>query len=380
MSRYGRYGGYGWRPYVPVAVRRGRALKKMEKLRKKGLDVQPVEIEGRKIARTFWGAAWCDHLESFSDYENRLPRGRTYVRNGSVCHLDIGKGEIKAMVSGSELYNVKITIKTLARKKWSDVKKRCAGQVGSVLELLQGKLSGSVMEVVTDRNRGLFPLPREISLGCDCPDWAVMCKHVAAVLYGVGARLDEKPEMLFLLRGVDHDELIDAEVGIAAVTAGAEGGRKRIADDELADVFGIEMSEEKQPAKAMSSRRRKKAAPKPKKARKAKTQERAKRRTEVGREATQGRKKPATRKAGVKRTPRATPEVGPLTGEAVARLRARFGMSRSQFARLLGVSAPSIGNWEKEPGTLNLQRRTLGALRAAMGLTKRQAMKKLSGS
>lgn len=251
---------YGWRPYVPVAVRRARGLKKMEKLRKKGRDIQPVEIEGRKIARTFWGEAWCDHLESFSDYENRLPRGRTYVRNGSVCHLDIAKGEVNAMVSGSELYEVKVAITTLAWKKWIDVKNRCAGQIASLLELLQGRLSKNVMTVVTDRNKGLFPLPREISLKCNCPDWAVMCKHVAAVLYGVGARLDEKPELLFLLRGVDHEELISAEVGVATDAGKTKGVRKRIADDALADVFGIEMSEEVIPAKAKSSRRRKQSA------------------------------------------------------------------------------------------------------------------------
>jgi len=185
-----------------------------------------VDLEGRKIARTFWGEAWCDHLESFSDYENRLPRGRTYVRNGSVCHLDIAKGEVNAIVSGSELYKVKIAIKTLPQKKWIDVKDRCAGQVGSLLELLQGKLSKSVMAVVTNRNKGLFPLPREISLKCNCPDWAAMCKHVAAVLYGVGARLDMKPELLFLLRGVDHEELISTDAGaMAAATAGRKGSQ-----------------------------------------------------------------------------------------------------------------------------------------------------------
>jgi uncharacterized Zn finger protein len=194
-------GWYGWRPYVPVAVRQARALKKMEKLSKKGLCIQPVEIAGRKIAQSFWGQAWCDHLEKFSDYANRLPRGRTYVRNGSVCHLEIAEGAVKAMVSGSELYNVNIEIKKLPDKKWASVKKRCAGQIASLLELLQGKLSKSVMAVVTDRDQGLFPHPGEISLHCSCPDWAVMCKHVAAVLYGVGARLDDKPDLLFLLRG-----------------------------------------------------------------------------------------------------------------------------------------------------------------------------------
>jgi uncharacterized Zn finger protein/DNA-binding XRE family transcriptional regulator len=375
-----------------VAVRRARALKKMEKLRKKGLDVQPVKIEGRKTARTFWGEAWCDHLESFSDYENRLPRGRTYVRNGSVCHLDIAKGEVNAMVSGSGLYKVKVAVKTLARKKWKAVKDRCAGQIGSLLELLQGRLSRNVMTVVTDRKKGLFPLPREISLKCNCPDWAVMCKHVAAVLYGVGARLDEKPELLFLLRGVDHEDLISAEVGVATAAAGTKGSRKRIADDALADVFGIEMSKEASPARTKASRRRKQTAPKSKKTSRAAclracdsthrqaARRTAKRKTRTGESATRVKKKPASRKIGAKRASRAAQSARPVTGKAVAGLRAKFGMSQSQFAGLLGVSAPSIGNWEKKPGTLNLQPRTLDAWNAAKGLTKRQAWRKVNRS
>ena len=164
---------------------RRNAAKKMDALRKKGADIQPVVIEGRQIASSFWGEAWCDHLESFSDFENRLPRGRSYVRNGSVCHLAIDKGQIEAKVSGSELYTVKIAIKTLPDKRWKELKRRCTGQIGSLIELLQGNLSDQVMEVVTDRSNGLFPLPGEISLQCSCPDWATMCKHVAAVLYGV---------------------------------------------------------------------------------------------------------------------------------------------------------------------------------------------------
>jgi len=352
----------------------------MDKLRKRGLDVQPVEIEGRKIARTFWGEAWCDHLESFSDYKNRLPRGRTYVRNGSVCHLDIAKGEINAMVSGSELYKVKVAVKTLARKKWNGVKNRCAGQIGSLLELLQGRLSKNVMTVVTDRNKGLFPLPKEISLKCNCPDWAVMCKHVAAVLYGVGARLDEKPELLFLLRGVDHEELISAEVGVAAAIAGKTGGRRRIADDALADVFGIEMSDEAAPAKAESSRPRKKAETKSGKTSKVAAKRTAKRKAKTGKSTTQVKKTPASRKVGAKGASRAALSARPVTGKAVAGLRAKFGMSQRQFARLLGVSAPSISNWQKKTGTLNLQPRTLDAWNAAKGLTKRQAWRKVNRS
>ena len=239
---YGYGGGYGgWAPYVPVAERRRKALKKMDALRKKGIDIQPVTIEGRKIASSFWGEAWCEHLESFSDFENRLPRGRTYVRNGSVCHMAMAKGAIEAKVSGSELYTVKVSIKTLPGKKWTAIKGRCSGQIGSLLELLQGKLSDHVMEVVTDRKEGLFPLPGEMSFHCSCPDSARMCKHVAAVLYGIGARLDTKPELLFTLRGVDHEELIAADAEQAVAAATSRGKSKRLAASDLGEVFGIEI-------------------------------------------------------------------------------------------------------------------------------------------
>jgi uncharacterized Zn finger protein len=225
-----------------VAKRRAQAMQKMEKLRKQGVNIQPVRIEGRRIARTFWGQSWCEHLEKFSDYENRLPRGRTYVRNGSVCHLDIAKGEIEAKVTGSEIYDVRVTIKALPRDKWQRVKDACVGQVGSLLELLQGKLSAQVMGVVTDQTQGLFPQPGEMSLKCSCPDWAKMCKHVAAVLYGIGARLDEKPELLFVLRGVDHAELVTADAAKAVVAKSRKTDRRTLDESELSEVFGIDVA------------------------------------------------------------------------------------------------------------------------------------------
>ncbi len=188
---------YGWKPYVPVGQRRKSAEQAMGRLRKSGVSLQPVRIEGRLIARTFWGKAWCDHLESYSDFENRLPRGRTYVRNGSVCHLEILRGRVNAKVQGSSMYTVAVDISPLPGPSWKAIKKRCTGRISSLLDLLQGRLSAGVMEVVTDRDAGLFPSPREIRMQCSCPDWATMCKHVAAVLYGVGARLDAQPELLF---------------------------------------------------------------------------------------------------------------------------------------------------------------------------------------
>ncbi len=255
-SSYG-YGYGGWAPYVSVGQRRRQAASKMNALRKSGVDVQPVVIYGRKIAYSFWGEAWCEHLESYSDYENRLPRGRTYVRNGSVCHLAISTGRVEAKVCGSDLYTVTVSIKPLPATKWTTIKKRSSGQIGSLLELLQGKLSDHVMELVTDRKDGLFPAPSEISLKCSCPDSAYMCKHVAAVLYGVGARLDSKPELLFTLRGVNHEELIAANAESAVATATTRGQGKRLATSELGDVFGIEL-QDATTSKPVRSRGRKK--------------------------------------------------------------------------------------------------------------------------
>lgn len=303
MGYYGRR----WRPYVSVATRRARAARKVAALRKKGREILPVEIEGRKIARTFWGQAWCNHLEAFSDFANRLPRGRTYVRNGSVCHLAISKGSIRAIVSGSDLYNVSVKIAPLARKKWQSVSKRCAGQIGSMLELLQGKLSASVMEVVTGQQDGLFPLPGEITFTCDCPDWADMCKHVAAVLYGVGARLDEQPELLFLLRGVDHEELITAPAVTGAVIKRG-GRRKKIAAKDLSGVFDIDIVAEK-PAKVKTKTAKKKTAKKKTAKKKTAKKKTAKKKTAVKKKATTRKKKTAkkTMRKRVRKPARTTP-------------------------------------------------------------------------
>ncbi|MHB8764226.1 MAG: helix-turn-helix domain-containing protein [Deferrisomatales bacterium] len=351
----------GWAPYVPVGVRRAKAARKVEALRKKGRKIEPVTIEGRKIARTFWGEAWCTHLEGFSDYANRLPRGRTYVRNGSVCHLGIEAGRIDALVCGSELYEVRVEISPLAPPRWAGVKARCAGQIGSLLDLLRGRLSKGVMAVVTDRGEGLFPLPGEIRFHCTCPDWAAMCKHVAAVLYGVGARLDQSPELLFRLRGVDQGELIAAEADAVAAATGRGTRRRRIAAGDLSGVFGIDLAGEGDGAAPGPPA----AAPEP--------SEPTARRSR-GRAAAPAEQPRAPRKA----TGRAPSAPSPETGEAVARLRGALGLTRGELARLLGVSAASVGNWERAEGRLNLQARTAEALRAAAGLTRRQVRERLT--
>ncbi|MGA8242067.1 MAG: hypothetical protein WB818_15955 [Desulfobacterales bacterium] len=236
----GRYSNDYWRPYVPVAERRRQAARKVAKMKKAGCDVAPVEIAGRKIALTFWGDAWCKNLEAYSDYSNRLPRGRTYVRNGSVIDLQIEAGRVRATVSGSDIYEVDIKIKPLAQNRWVEIKNHCAGRIDSLVELLKGSISKGVMEIVTRKGQGLFPSPQEITLSCSCPDWATMCKHVAATLYGVGARLDHRPELLFTLRGVDPTEMVEAAIDRPPAAGGARKGRV-LESDELSSVFGVDI-------------------------------------------------------------------------------------------------------------------------------------------
>jgi uncharacterized Zn finger protein len=240
----GWYGGFA--PYVSVADRKRNAAKEMEKLKKKGQVCQPIVVEGRSITNTFWGKAWCNNLESYSDYSNRLPRGRTYVRNGSVIDLKVAAGEITALVSGSSIYTVKIAITKVVSHKWTKIVNECAGKIDSLIELLQGKFSKAVMQIITDSKKGLFPSPKEIKLSCSCPDWAYMCKHVAAVLYGVGARLDNRPEELFMLRQADHVELITKAGTTSLTKPAADQSDQVLADSDLSALFGIDMADASQ--------------------------------------------------------------------------------------------------------------------------------------
>lgn len=281
------YGGWGWRAYVPVAERRRKAVREMEKRRKQGHDVSPVSIEGRKIAKTFWGSAWCENLERYSDYANRLPRGRSYVRNGSVVDLQITPGAIHAYVSGSELYKVALKVAPVAKAKWESICNDCAGAIDSLVELLQGRLSKGVMERICRQDHGLFPSPAEIQLSCSCPDWAGMCKHVAAVLYGIGARFDHQPELLFRLRAVDEMELIvNAGNATPLATQGPAAG-KLLGSEDLSEMFGLDMAQSASPGAEP-------AAPKPA----------TPRRAEKAAAAPAGKRKPRKRAASKRRRKR----------------------------------------------------------------------------
>ena len=270
MAYWDRYD--RWPRYVPVAERRAKAARELAKRMKKGQSASPIAIAGRTIAASFWGKAWCDNLERYSDFSNRLPRGRTYVRNGSVVDLRISGGSVHALVSGSSLYNVEVKIAAVPQSQWSAVCSDCSGAIDSLVELLQGRFSKAVMTRICQEKTGLFPSPKEIQFTCSCPDYASMCKHIAAVLYGIGARLDTNPELLFVLRAVDHMELI-ARAGEDIPHRKKVPGSKRVLDTEdLSGMFGIDIAEElnatkkvKPPAQIVAARKPTGKKPKPRK-------------------------------------------------------------------------------------------------------------------
>jgi uncharacterized Zn finger protein len=223
---------------------------RLSQLRHKGRTVAPIVIEGREIATTFWGKSWNDNLERYSDFANRLPRGRSYVRSGAVVDLGIKPGIVTALVSGTELYEVRVDVTTLPPKRWRAVVRDVSGAIDSVIELLQGRLSDAVMRRLCAEGTGLFPSPREITLHCTCPDAAYMCKHVAAVLYGIGARLDREPELLFTLRQVNQGDLVGgagtkAAAALVGGRRGSSGSRRIAASVSLSDVFGIDLTHKK---------------------------------------------------------------------------------------------------------------------------------------
>ena len=254
---------YYFRPQVTAAARRALAARQLATLRKKGRPVTPVVIDGRTIARTFWGKAWCDNLERYSDYANRLPRGRSYVRHGSVVDLQVDPGRVTALVSGSSMYDVAITVAPVPPARWRAICQDCAGAIDSLVELLQGHLSTAVLTRLCQEKTGLFPSPKDLVFTCSCPDWASMCKHVAAVLYGIGARLDHQPELLFTLRQVEQQDLIAHAGAELPVKARRPATTKVLASDDLSELFDIDIAPEGKPAKPTVKAPRRAPKPKP---------------------------------------------------------------------------------------------------------------------
>lgn len=240
MSRYWEDGCYS-QPTTSELKRKSEASRVSAE--KKGKRLEPVVIQGRNIAKSWWGRAWCDNLERYADYESRLERGKRYVKTGAVIDLSITKGRIQAKVQGSRKtpYKVEIRISPLSEERCQEILQKCGKRVETLEKLLSGDFPEELKELFTQRG-GLFPSSREISFSCSCPDWALMCKHVAAVLYGIGARLDENPSLFFELRGIEMGRFIDVAI-VSRVermlkNAGQTSGRT-IDERDIRGLFGI---------------------------------------------------------------------------------------------------------------------------------------------
>lgn len=208
MSKYWDDLNYYTQPGSSQLKKNAAASKK--KASKKGKILNPIIVQGRVIAKHWWGKAWCENLERYADYGNRIDRGKRYVRTGTVIDLNMEKGKITAKVQGSRKipYKVEIRISPLSEEKCQKIMTKCNKKLGNIEALLTGNFPKEMQELFKEKD-GLFPSPKEIGFHCSCPDWALMCKHVAAALYGVGVRLDEEPMLFFTLRGIDMESFID---------------------------------------------------------------------------------------------------------------------------------------------------------------------------
>ena len=249
MGYYNNYrNNYGFAPYVSVADRRAKAEKKLRALRKLNPNIRPVVIVGNTLAKSWWGKYWNKNLERYADYANRIGRGRSYVRNSAVLDLQISNKLVRSLVQGSDTkpYSVEIQIANLSDSNWQSLRKSCKGAFDSLSDLLTGNFPKSFQELFFDKESGLFPLPEEIKLSCSCPDSAMMCKHISATLYGVGARLDDDPSLFFTLRAINLDELVlntISETADALLTKAEKKTKKVLEDMDLSQMFGIELED-----------------------------------------------------------------------------------------------------------------------------------------
>ena len=233
---------YGFYNYESMAEKKQKAARKLTTYQKKHPGVQPILIKGTRIATSFWGKAWCDHLKNYADYDNRIDRGRSYIKNGFVFDLTIEKGIIQSVVcgSGSKLYQVGIEIGPITDQR---LVQQIGGHIESLEVLANGQFPKTLAETFLTSENGLFPNLNEIDLSCNCPDWAHMCKHISAVLYAVGAKLDSEPLLLFELRGIDTTALIKKSVEEKITTllenAHTATSSRIIGDDAIIDLFDL---------------------------------------------------------------------------------------------------------------------------------------------
>ncbi len=253
-----------FREYVSVGERSARAQRKIRQLKKKNPNLNPVVIDGKQIASSWWGKAWINHLKHYADFDNRVGRGRSYVKNGLVIHFAIKPGHIESIVMGtsSSPYNIKIKTKKLSPNKWNKMKRLSREHLCTLPELNEGKFPKELKDIFSDRGEGIFPTIKEMSFHCSCPDWANMCKHVSASLFALGSQIDNNIDLFFKLRGVNTSELVQS-----ALKDEAKHLKNRkfedtaqvltLSEKKLASLFDIKLVTHKKSQKKIVRRRRK---------------------------------------------------------------------------------------------------------------------------
>lgn len=351
----------------------------LAQLQKNGGKPQPVLAFQGALGTTFWGKKWCDNLERSADWAAKLPRGRIYVRHGSVCHLEIATGEIRAKVLGQHLYNVRIRIDPLSRDAWKALCSRCAGQIDSLMDVLKGTMPERVMDIMCAPVSGIFPAPEDLRFSCSCPDYASLCKHVAAALYGVARRLDEAPEQIFRLRGVDPADLLQKDM--FATPTDTPAGILRV--DDLGALFGIDLvtdldvtapEPEKEAPPAQSAvdtacppepaSPSVPETPQPPAESVSSPEPSAKRRSKASSDSKAGETQASVPKEGTVVKPRGLIKPYRPTGTAVRNLRRFSQLDAHAFADAVGVTLATVQRWESTRGVLQLREQSLQALMA----------------
>jgi uncharacterized Zn finger protein len=356
--------------YVSVAERRAKAERQLRQLQKKNPNLMPVILEGQTLAKTWWGKSWNSNLERYADYSNRIGRGRSYVRHRAVLDLQVRAGKVSAMVQGSnpQPYNVVVRVDTLSASHWATIRKACAGAFDSLSELLAGKFPQALKDLFFEKGAGLFPSPREIDFDCSCPDWASMCKHVAATLYGVGARLDADPALFFTLRHINIDDLITQTVTDTAQTLLSKAGRQSqnvLKDVDLGDVFGIQLGDIEASLPALP--------PVPPKAPATKKQTAIAQKTASGKQATRARKKIETKRRIVPpkiASVAATGASAPMKARRASKIRGAAASPTLQQGNMLEALVKAVGKARQGKSVEQLQER--------LGWTKMQVRNAIS--
>jgi uncharacterized Zn finger protein len=315
-----------------------------------------------------------------ADYANRIPRGRTYARNGSIVDLNIEPGRVVATVAGGDYYKIEMDVKPLPISKWEDIKLKCQGQIATMVDLLMGRFSHEVMKVVCDPTHGMFPLESEISFKCSCPDWAKLCKHISAVFYGIGNRLDKSPELLFLLRRVNPLELFEATA--KRFTEETQTKKEHALEGDLSSIFGVVIETDKpenkptssKTAKAVKTAKSQKASP-PTKSPKGKkledaNAEKKENKSEDGRIQDEELQKVINSISADKQSMTLSvkgsglkPDFDEITAEDFIKLRKYCCMTTDEIANGIGISQACVRRWETLKGKLNAQPKTVAKMK-----------------